>query len=265
MANRSDRSRKVKSVDRACQILDVLGHCDGATVSELSNEVDLSVSTIHSHLSTLKDHGVVTQSKDQYRLGPNLLILGEHVRNHSRLYHAAKEEVDALANETDECVHLVMEHNGLEVSLYESFGDNAVGTEFYVKNREDPNRHLESTAAGKATLAHLGEDRVMEIIDEHGLEEKTENTITDVDELLSTLETIRERGYALNDEEEILGMRAVAVPIQDRTGSVLGAVSVSAPLSHMKDEKFTETVPEKLMETKNLIEINLETEDYAIG
>lgn len=264
MTRQEDQSRQIKSVDRACQILEALGTRDGATVSELSDDIDLSGSTIHSHLSTLKEHGFVSQDETLYGLGPKLLILGEHVRNTSLLYQAGKEEVDALAEETGECAHLVTEHNGLEVSIYESFGEDAVGKEFYIKNREDPNRHMESTAAGKAILAHLGEERVEEIVDEHGLVEKTENTITDVDELHSTIETIRERGYAVNDEEEIPGMRAVAAPIFDGGGTVIGAVSVSAPVSHMKGEQFTETIPESILDTKNVIEINLETVDYDV-
>lgn len=264
MTGNETESRKIQSVDRAFEIIKTLGKQRGATVSELSDDVSLSVSTIHSHLSTLKDHGVVTQEESQYRLGPNLLIMAEHVRNNSRLFHAGREEVDALAENTGECVHLIIEHNGLEVSLYESFHENAAGAEFYIKNRENPSRHLESTAAGKAILAHLPESRVRDIADEHGLVRKTEKTITDVDELLSELETIRERGYAVNDEEEILGMRAVAAPILDSGGDVLGSVSVSAPVSHMNGKTFTDTIPEMILESKNLIEINLETERYDI-
>ena len=95
------------------------------------------------------------------------------------------------------------------------------------------------------------------IVDEYGLEEMTDNTITDRDALFDELDATRERGYSLNDQEEVEGVRAVGAPVRDRTGRVLGAVSVSGPVSRMQEERFREDLPEKVKNTTNVIEANI--------
>lgn len=89
---------------------------------------------------------------------------------------------------------------------------------------------LHNIAAGKAILAHLSEERVEEIIGQHGLEEWTERTITDREALFSELETIREQEYARNDGETFEGFRAVASPILHE-GELLGSIVVSGPVT----------------------------------
>ena len=106
------RVRTVKSVENAFEILEYLRDVNEATVSEVAEYSTLSPGSVHTHLTTLKQRGYVVQDGDTYRLGPLLLPLGEHVRNKSRIYRAAEEEVDGLAEETGECAHLVVEHGG---------------------------------------------------------------------------------------------------------------------------------------------------------
>jgi DNA-binding IclR family transcriptional regulator len=117
--------------------------------------------------------------------------------------------------------------------------------------------HLHCTALGKAILAYLPEERVREIIDTHGLPERTDATITDEEELFDELEGIRDRGYARDMEERVAGLLCVAAPIRNLDGDPLGAISVSGPTSRMKGERFDEEVPEELTSTANVIELNL--------
>jgi len=232
------------------------------TIAELSETVDLSPGTIHTHLATLQSEGFAIQSGEKYRLGYQLLTLGESVRNFTELFRAGREVIDQLADETGESAHLVIESGGSEIVLYESFGKQAVGTNFYVSNREDPKRYLHCSAAGKAILAHLPDDRVDEIVEQNGLASVTKNTITDREELRSELEAIRDNGFALNDEEQVMGIRAVAAPIlkdSDGVSTVTGALSISAPLSRLQSARFEEECPEKMRNAANIIEINLNT------
>lgn len=257
----TDRSpRRVQSVAIACAIVDTLRSRDAATVSEIAAQVNRSPATVHTHLATLADEAYIVKTGDQYRLSPRFVTLGEHVRNSSPLYEVGIEEIDRLANETGEAINLNIEHDGLEVSLYQSFGDNAVGTEFHVKERERTQRFMHYSAAGKAILAHLPKERVEEILDQRRLPEQTANTITDQDELTSELERIRERGFARNDEEQVLGLRAVGAPIVDSNGDVLGAVSLSAPTRRLRGEEFESELPEAIENTAHIIELKLQTE-----
>nr|WP_239640665.1 IclR family transcriptional regulator C-terminal domain-containing protein [Haloferax denitrificans] len=94
-------------------------------------------------------------------------------------------------------------------------------------------------------------------MEQRGLPAQTKNTVTDRDALFEELEQIRERGYAYNDEEEIRGFRAIAAPIEDPSGEVLGSVSVSGPTSLLQGEQFQEHVPKLVTQSANVIEVNI--------
>jgi DNA-binding IclR family transcriptional regulator len=109
---------------------------------------------------------------------------------------------------------------------------------------------------GKAILAHFPEKRVRDILDRHGLPKITEHTVDDEETLFEELEQIRQQGYARDLEERVRGMRCVAAPIL-RDGEVLGAVSVSGPASRMQGERFETEIPDHVMGTANVIEVNI--------
>lgn len=264
MSSNGESKRTITSLEIGFNIVETLQKLDGATASELSSHIDRSAGTLHTYLSTLHECGYLRKDGYTYHLGTQFIVLGEYVRNHSPLYQAGKRQVDEVAAKTGESTHLIVEENGLEKSLYENFGDEAVGEELFIKNRENPQRHLHGTASGKSILANLPEDRVREIINANGLVEKTPNTITDFEKFLQALEDIRDKGFALNDEEEMEGIRAVGAPIIDEQGEVLGAISLSAPTTYLSGETFYEEMPETLMRAANVIEVNIRTEDFGI-
>lgn len=262
MTDRTDGPRRVQAVASATAIVDAIKQHDGARITELTDVVDLSKGSIHTHLATLRDAGWVVKDGDTYRLGLQFVTHGEHVKNRRRVYLAAKNQVDRLAVETGEYADLVVEDDGLEVALQVARGKRAVETEYHVSVQETP-QYLHNSSAGKAILAHLPETRVDTIIDEHGLPRRTPNTLTDRESLFDQLETVRDRGYAVNDEEDIRGFRAVGAPILDSEGRPLGAISVSAPTSRLKGERFREEMPEKVMQATNVVEIDIETTDHG--
>lgn len=252
--------RKIQSVDVSCTIIEHLRRVNEATVSEVAEAVDLSPGSAHTHLATLMNHGYVRKSDGAYRLGPEFLTLGEHVRNNDELYRAAKDGIEELAETTGEGTHLIMEHRGRVLVLYEVFGDDAVGERYHARKREESLRHLHCTASGKALLAELPRERAEAILAEQGMERKTENTITDPDELLEELDGVRERGYAIADEEQMIGIRAVGAPIMRSDGRVAGALSVSGPTSRMRDVRIHGELAERVIRTANVAEVNLNTE-----
>lgn len=260
---RTDR-RTIASVERALGVLEMLRSMDGATLAELDEEIDLSKGTIHTHLATLREHGFVDHEGDRYTLGQRFLTFAEHVRIHEPLYRAARGVVDELAMESGECVHLITEEDGLENILYESFGDRAVGRELFLQNRGEMGRYLHWSAAGKAILSAFDEADLDALLDRYGLPERTDHTITDRGEFKAELDRVRERGYATNDEEDLLGIRAVGAPIFSPEGEVLGAISLSAPVSRAEGDTFTEELPRLVGEYVNIVEVNLQTTNLSI-
>lgn len=253
------QSRRIKSVRRACLLLTHLREVGPATVTELAEEFDLSPGTVHAYLATLRDAGFVKQDENEYALGLELLPFGEHVRMQHSLYQAARGEIDRLAYASGGVAHLLTEYDGQLLVLYEAFGENAVGRDFHAQKRDRPQEHLHCTAGGKAILARLPERRVRTIVAEYGLPEFTENTISDLSKLLNELDEVCDRGYALNDQEQMRGIRAVGAPVIDSNGGIIGAVSISGAANNWRGTYFREELPELVTRSANNIEINLQS------
>ncbi|QLG60285.1 IclR family transcriptional regulator [Halorarum salinum] len=255
-------SRRIQSVSNACEIIEVLRQTGGTTISEIDEEVSLSMGSIHTQLATLKDHGYIVQKGHKYCLGPELITLGEHVRNNTPVYAGGKDEIDELADKSGKTAFLVIEHKGLLFNVYESFGDKPFAPQYYQKKREIPHRHLHCTSSGKAILSKLPEERIEEIIKQHGLDSMTSETITDRETLLDELDETRERGYSLADGELIKAIRGVGVPVENDDRDVVGAVSVSAPREYMTGDDFYEETPKLVMKTASTIGMNIQTRTY---
>jgi len=251
--------RYIQSVLTTTELLSCIRDSNGATVSELADRTNLSPGTVHTHLSTLQEAGFILQDGREYVLGPQFLALGETVRNHSELYQASRKQVNKLAEEHGECAHLILEHEGQLFTLYERFGSEAVGVEFHDRKREKPINHLHCTAAGKAILAHLPEKRIQHILQTGKFPQNTPNTITDPEMLLDKLAAIRRQGFALADEEQMEGIRAVGAPIIEGNDTVAGAIAVSGPSTRLQGEFFRDGLPQTVMQAANICEVNLQS------
>jgi len=248
--------RTLKTVATASRVLDIVREHDEIGASDLAADLGISKSTAYIHLRTLEENGFLVQQGDEYRLAFKFTVLGEYVRNRSPLYRHGKPEVDTLASETNQYTHIVTEENGFGINLYQVKGDTSVEGE-YQTDKTQRRDHLHYTASGKAILAYLPRERVEDILDEHGLPAQTTNTIADAETLFAELERIRERGYAYNDGEEINGFRAVGAPVRDADGNVLGSLSVSGPTSVMQGDRFQEEIPQRVIQSANVIEVNI--------
>lgn len=240
----------IMATERSFRIVELLMERGAAGVTEVARDLDISKSTAHEHLTTLDSMGYVRRDGDGYRVGLAFLTLGGYAQARTDLYRHGYEEVDDIAEETGEKANLVVELDGHGLYLYQRRGTEAVRTDSHLGTSVG----LHETAAGKAILSRLGGERVREIASEHGLPASTEHTITDLDDLLAELETIRSSGVAFDDQERMLGIRCVAAPIV-RDGRPLGALSVSGPTKRINGERFRETLPNLVRDTARIIEI----------
>lgn len=254
-----DGGRELGTVNRSFDIIRALEALEGAGVTELAEEIGLSKGAVHTHLNTLRANDVVVKDENVYRLGLRFITFGEFVKRQRSLYEAGQDEIDELAESTGEYAHLMVEERGRGFHIYKGRGENAVGQSYHDWNLQKAD-HLHYSAAGKSILSCLDPDHVHDIFDTYGLPKRTEQTITDRAELFDELELIQNRGYAINDEEEIEGLRAVGAPIE--TDDEIGAVSVSGPVSRMKEEWFINELPEQVMQSANVIELNVETATF---
>ncbi|WP_136715672.1 IclR family transcriptional regulator [Halorientalis salina] len=245
--------RTLKSLERSFGIITELKEREGARVTELADATGLSKSSVHKHLTTLRAGDFVTKNGDEYRLGLRFLDLGAHVRSQIEGNTLVQEKLRELARESGETAQFTVREHGRAVVLYREAGSHGV----FSKGRVGKRFHIHQPAAGKAILAELPRETVDDIVETYGLPDATENTIADEDELFAELERIRERGFALNEEETTKGLRAVAVPIMNPDDYVLGAFAVAGPTHRMKGERLEEDVPELLHRIVNELELNL--------
>jgi len=246
----TDRGRRVQAVETSCAILTALERLDGAGVSKLADEVGRSKATIHSHLTTLLDQELVVREGDRYALSLRFVEFGEYAKSGVDIYEIAGEEVERLADETGEVVQFMVEEHGQGVYLHKARGENSIQTSSYVGAR----KQLHCTALGKAILSQLSTERVEEIVDDRGLPQQTEETITTRPKLSSELERIRDENVAFDEEEVVTGLRCVAAPVT--AGDRAAAISVSGPTSRFKGDRFRETLPELVRGAANVIEVN---------
>ncbi|SFR91539.1 transcriptional regulator, IclR family [Halomicrobium zhouii] len=242
----------VKSIEAMFTIVEALKELDGAGVTELADHLELPKSTIHNYLATLEQEEYVVKEGTTYRVGLRFLDLGAYARDQVEMFEVAKPELEHLASETGELANLLVEEHGKGSYLYRTRGEMAVQVKGHVGTRAP----LHSTGLGKAILAHLPEERVEAIVDHHGMPASTPETITDRDELFDELKRIRDRGFAFDDEERLRGLRCVAAPIL-ANDDVVGAISVSGPTNRLRDTRYREELPQKLLEVQNVIELNV--------
>jgi DNA-binding IclR family transcriptional regulator len=244
-------SRTVEAVQTSLDIIGLLREREGAGVTEIAEELELSKGTVHGHIATLAENEYIVKNDNEYRLSLRHLELGETVKDRLQIYDVVSEELDDLAEECGELAQFAMEEHGKAVYIYKASGNNAVQTASSAGRRE----YMHCISLGKAMMAHMDRERVESIIDRHGLPEYTKNTITSRDELFDELATIAERGYAFDRQEKIMGLRCVAAPVTTND-EIIGAISISGPASRFEGERYEEDLPSMVTRSANVIEIN---------
>lgn len=227
-------TRTLQTTATTLAVVEALERLDGARVTELAAELDLAASTVHAHLATLERHEYVAREGDEYHLGLAFLSLGNYVGYRKPAYETAESYAERLAEETECRAVFMVEEHGRGVYLFTFSGRHAVWR-YSTVGKKVP---LHVTAAGKAILSELPRERVEAIVDRHGLAAETDNSITDPDRLADELAEIRDRGYAVNDQEQLDGVRAVGVPVTDAHDRVIGSFSVASPANRLDDDGF---------------------------
>lgn len=251
MSHNGSTGRRIRGVQIAFSIIELLQTEDRRTVTEIADELNHSKSTVYSHLKTLEDQEILVCEPDGYRLSLRILDMGRRVREQVGNYDVIEKEVQELAAETGEIAQFAIEEYGRISYLCKTMGDIAVETASEVGTQQP----MYSTSLGKTILAHMSEKRQETVIASCDFEPKTAQTITHAEELREELRAIEERGYGIDNEENINGLRCVAAPIKDNE-AVLGAVSITGPSSRFTDDRVHGELAEQVRRAANVIELN---------
>lgn len=240
----------IQSLERAIDILELLSvNPNGIQVKDISSKLDLNKSTVSRMLSTLVIRGYALKKNDgSYKLGLKIVDISSMYLNNLQLKTESLPFLDFLRNKTNLIIHLGA-YNDEELIYLEKITSF---TNLRMYSQIGKKAMLHSTGLGKAVLSTMTDREVENILSTKKLEKLTSNTMTDIKDILRDVRVIRERGYAIDDEENECGMKCVASPIFDYRGTVIGAISATGIVDVMTVDKIKATIP-IVMETADKI------------
>ncbi|KFF59639.1 IclR family transcriptional regulator [Cryobacterium sp. MLB-32] len=227
----------VQSVERVFELLELITAAGGEVMlSELATSTELPLPTIHRLLRTLVVKGYVRQlANRRYVLGPGLIRLGEGASK--QLGALVRPQLRTLVDQLGETANMAVLDSDMVLYIAQVPSKHSMRMFTEVGRRA----HLHDTGVGKAILAQMKDDTVRAIVARAGMPSATSTSITHVDDLLTDLRLIRERGYAIDDGEQEVGVRCFAIGVPN--APTLTAISVSGPVSRIDDAFAERAVP----------------------
>lgn len=234
-------AQRLSSVSAALRLLKVFSAEEPELgITTLANSLGLAKSTVHRLTSTLVSEGFLAQNpKDgRYHLSLSLFALGTLVRRRMDVSNEALSFLHELRDRTGETVHLAVLEQGDIMYMFNLESPQAIRMRSYLGVRKP----AFCTSEGRAILAFSTPAVAAREI-RSGLAGRTAKTITDPAVLRSLLAAVRVNGYAVDDEESEEGMRGVAAPIRDASGSVIAAVGIAGPVQRLTKKNLRGFTP----------------------
>ncbi|MFC0561658.1 IclR family transcriptional regulator [Halalkalibacter alkalisediminis] len=227
----------IQSVDRALHILELFDEYEKELkITDISERLMLHKSTVHSLLKTLQKHGYIEQNPDngKYRLGMKLFERGNLVIQSLDIRELAKPHLQALTKETQQTVHLVVldGKEGVYIDKVEGITSSALYSRI---GRRIP---IHCSSVGKALVAFKSLEEIDSILKDYDFAYRTEHTITNKEDFLKELETVRKHGFSRDNQENEPGVNCVAIPVKNYTGEVVAAMSISSPVMRFNEEQI---------------------------
>jgi DNA-binding IclR family transcriptional regulator len=244
-AKAADGSAGVQSVDRAISVLEILAGRGSAGVSEIATDIGVHKSTAFRLLSALEERNLVEQATERgkYQLGFGILRLANAIPMRLDLVRQARPVLDDLVAQFGETVNLAVIRSHYAVNVDQAMSPAAIASQNWVGQLTP----LHATSSGKVLLAYLDEPGRRRLLDAAGMARFTKQTITTRKSLDAQLAAALEDGFAATYEEYEDGLNAVAVPVRDHSGAVVGAVSVSGPAYRLDAGRIKEIVDDLLL------------------
>ncbi|MDP9889252.1 DNA-binding IclR family transcriptional regulator [Pseudarthrobacter enclensis] len=229
-------------VGKALGLLVLLGdEPRGATAADISRRAELPFSTTYRLLGSLTRDGFVDYEPDgrRYHLGLRIFQLGQRVSNHHGFAGTAMPILRRVTEQTGEATILSVRDGLHHLTVSKVDGPQT----FRVTSDPGHLGSLSTTAVGKALVAFAEDAEREKLLAELPLEALTGKSITDRDAFRAEIEKVRRQGYAVMDEENEAGMRAVAVPLLNDQGHAFASLATAVPVFRLDLEGLTTHVP----------------------
>lgn len=238
----------MRSALRMFTLLELLAQKGAMGVTELGIVAGLNKATVYRHLNALLAMGYVKKDEqtEKYSLTFKLLEIAGQLLNHVDIRSEARPYLEVLASQTGETVHLV-QREGVHI-VYIDKVEPTVNS-IRMVSRIGIHQPLYCTAVGKALLAERTDHDIRTVWESSDIHALTPRTLVSLEDFMNEIHQIRQSGYAVDNEENELGVRCVAVSLRNYAGDACHAISVSAPASRMTDDKLHE-IAEQLLHIK---------------
>lgn len=238
-AEKTEGAGGVPAIDRALNVLECLSQSrKGYSVSELSRRLGLPKSSVHLILRTLERRGYLQKQSagGRYKFGMKLITLSRMALDGVELRDEARPALATLSQQTGLTVHMgVLERS--EIVIIERLESaSPIRVVSWIGRRMD----LNSTAVGKALIAHLPESEFDAQVRPSQLARHNDRTIASMTALRKELARVRHLGYSVCDEEDEIGVRSVGAPILNRHGHSIAAISVAGTTLQIPPERVDE-------------------------
>lgn len=246
---------KLASIEKCLRLFDLLSqNPQGLRVTDISNKLNQPISSVHHILNTLLPENYVAQEPNtkKYTLGYRFLEIGRTILDNFDIRHIAREQLHELHIRCGQTVHLAVLRNKKVIYIEKVGSPAGLILATYVGFTTDPH----AAAGGKVLMSELSESEIKTIYPDGRLKQFGKKTITTISGLMVELKKIRERGYAVDDEEYYEGVRCVAAPIK-AGGEVVAAISITGSVFAMPHERIENEFKDLVMETADQISSRL--------
>ncbi len=220
------------------------------SLTQLSNEIGYPKSGIYKILLHLQKEGLIIQNRDskKYSVGPTLFRLGALYNEIKGIAAVADPIMQKLASHTQETISLGVREQDEAIMIHKIESPHAIRLFGKLGQRYPMN----AGAIGKLLAAYLDPNIISNLLSRVILEKQTQNTITDPHELLKEYAKIRQRGYAISDEEKIAGAFGIAAPVMNADNQVFATLCIAGPKERFFPSNQQQWIPLLLQAAEEL-------------
>lgn len=234
----------VRLVDRVFDIIETLSkYPEGVSITTLTAETKIHKSTVYRLLTTLINRGYVVKNEDnsKYRMTLRTYRIGSRAVPDFDLLALSVDYLRELCRISQEAVHLAIPDGAKIVYLFKEVSSENV---IRIASQTGARNYMYYTGLGKALMSTMTLAEVEDIWNKSQITQYTSTTITTFSDLINDLEAIRERGYAIDNEEHESGISCIADVIRDAENKVVAAISISTLAARMTPAFLEQNVPQ---------------------
>lgn len=251
----NEQKNPIQVSERIFHTIECLAENGSMGLQELSSALDLNKSTVHRILNSLICMDYVRQDAEtsKYSLSFKICALSNQILSKNNIIDIARPYIKELSLASGETVHLV-QIEGINATYIDKV--EASQNSIRMISMVGKSIPLYCSGVGKALLADMPDEKIESIWKRSAIKPLTEHTVTTYVDFLKLIEETRHTGYAMDNEENELGVRCIAVSLKNYNGKSKYAISISAPKDRMSDERVQELKP-MILTTKRQIETEI--------